>query len=135
MNYIIKDDKIYRKGTLAHYLDNRAISVGEPTSSDLPKTINAFKFLRDNLLCNNCTILKLKHSQMEYPATLLSLLNELTPAEQAILIYIDIDDLRVPVGLSGASHATGVPTVTCEVDTPMFIDTTVTATTLNERCE
>ena len=135
MNYIIKYDKIYRKGTLAHYLDNRAISIGEPSEADLPKTMNPFKFVRDNLLKNNCAILKLKHSQMKYPTTLLYLLNELTPAEQSILVYIDVDDLKVPVGIGGASHASGIPMAECQVDAPMFVDTTVTATPLEEKCE
>ena len=135
MNYIIKDDKIYRKGTLAHYLDNRAISIGEPTSSDLPKTINSFKFIRDNLLGNNCSILKLKHSKMEYPTTLLYLLNELTPAEQSILVYIDVDDLKVPVGIGVATHVSAVEAVACQTDMPMFIETTAIATTLEEKCE
>lgn len=135
MNYIIKDDKIYRKGTLAHYLDNRAISIGEPSKSDLPETINPFEFVRDNLLKNNCSILKLKHSEMEYPGTLLYLLDEVIPSEQKILVYIDIDAIRVPAKVTGASYAVGVVAITCQTEVPIYSDCTATATTLEERCE
>ena len=135
MNYIIKDNKVYRKGTLAHFLDRRGISIGEPTATDLPETINPFKFVRQNLLKNNCAIIKLKHSEMVYSGDLLGLLNELIPAEQAILIYIDVDDLNTPVVIKGATKVKTYETRTVEQEVGLGITAEVAVTRLEEVCE
>lgn len=135
MNYIIKDGKIYRKGTLAHFLDKRAISIGEPTAEDLPAVINPFLFVRNYLLKNNCVIIKLKHSEIQYSTALLGLLAELIPTEQYIFIYIDVDDVEEEVSLKGYTHVNAYETVSCSEDVPLYMNSVATATTLGEECE
>lgn len=135
MNYIIKDNKVYRKGTLAHFLDKRAVSIEEPTAEDLPTTVNPFEFVRNNLLKNNCVIIKLKHSEIQYSTALLGLLDELTPAEQYIFIYIDVDDLREIIRLKGFSRVNAYESASCSTDVQLYIDSSVTATPLEEACE
>ena len=135
MNYIIKGDKIYRKGTLAHFLDKRAISIGEPTVEDLPAVLNPFLFVRNYLLKNNCTIIKLKHSEIKYSTELLSLLQDLIPPEQYIFIYIDVDDIKEPAGLKGITKAEAHEALICGTEVPLFMESTVVATTLGEECE
>ena len=135
MNYIIKGDKIYRKGTLAHFLDKRAISIEEPTAEDLPAVINPFLFVRNYLLKNNCVIIKLKHSEIQYSTALLGLLDELIPAEQYIFIYIDVDDVEEEVKLDGTTEVESYEAVCSNTDVPVAIETSVVATTLGEECE
>lgn len=135
MNYIIKGDKIYRKGTLAHFLDKRAISIEEPTAEDLPAVLNPFLFVRNYLLKNNCTIIKLKHSEIKYSTALLGLLDELIPAEQYIFIYIDVDDVVEEVKLDGATEVEAYEAVCSNTDVPVAVETSVVATTLGEECE
>lgn len=135
MNYIIKNNKVYRKGTLAHFLDKRAISIEEPTKEDLPEKINPFQFIRQNLLGSNCAIVKLKHSEITHSTDLLKLLHELTPAEQAILIYIEVDDIKQPVVVSGKTKVEIYPTVVGKTAVPVGITTTAQISPLEERCE
>lgn len=45
-----------RGGTLAHMLDLRKNPVGEPSADDLPETINPLKFITENVLKNNTTL-------------------------------------------------------------------------------
>ena len=135
MNYIIKGDKIYQKGTLAHFLDKRAISIEEPTVEDLPTVINPFLFVRNYLLKNNCVIIKLKHSEIQYSTALLGLLDELIPAEQYIFIYIDVDDVVEEVKLDGTTEVEAYEAVCSNTDVPVAVETSVVATTLGEECE
>lgn len=135
MNYIIKGDKIYRKGTLAHFLDKRDISIEEPTAEDLPAVINPFLFVRNYHLKNNCVIIKLKHSEIQYSTALLGLLDELIPAEQYIFIYIDVDDVGEEVSLKGYTHVNVYETVSCNENVPLYMNSVATATTLGEECE
>lgn len=135
MNYIIKDGKYYCKGTLAHYLDKRNLSIEEPTASALPSTINPYQFMMENLLKNNCVVIKLKHSEMRYPSSLLSLVKEVVPAEQAILFYIDVDDIKTGLALNSrmAVKASTAISVTSEVSA--YMNTNAGLTRLEETCK
>ena len=135
MNYIIKDNTVYRKGTLAHFLDKRAISIGEPTAKDLPATINPYEFVCQYLLKNNCAVIKLKHSEMKYKGELLGLINELVPAEQYIFIYIDVDDISVPIHLKEAARISAYPTVSVSTTVPLYIGSSAVGTGLKETCK
>lgn len=136
MNYIIKNDKLYRKGTLAHFLDKREISIEEPTELALPKTINPFKFIKENLLQNNCSIIKLKHSEMKYPSALLSLLTALTPAEQALLIYIDVDDISTKLKVKTKANILNYKACTCTAaPLEVYTHSVVTCSPLEEACK
>ena len=135
MNYIIKNSKVYRKGTLAHFMDKRAVSIEEPTVSDLPTTVNPFKFVHTNLIKNNSVIIKLKHSDIKNSTALLGLLKDVIPSEQYIFIYIDVNDLRETIRLNGISKVDVYTAVNCTTRTPVYIGSTVTSSTLEEKCE
>lgn len=135
MNYIIKDGKYYRKGTLAHYLDKRSLSIGEPTASALPSTINPYQFVMENLLKNNCVVIKLKHSEMKYPSSLLSLVKEVVPAEQAILFYIDVDDIKTGLTLNSSMTVKASDSILIASGAPIYMDTDARLTRLEEACE
>ena len=135
MNYIIKDGKYYRKGTLAHYLDKRSLSIGEPTASALPGTINPYQFVMENLLKNNCVVIKLKHSEVKYPSSLLSLVKEVVPAEQAILFYIDVDDIKTGLTLNSSMAVKASDSILIASGAPIYMDTDVRITRLEEACE
>ncbi len=133
-DYIFKDGKVYRKGTLAQFLDNREISNGEPTQDDLPKTINPFKFVMSNLLGNNCSIIKLKHSEMKYSTDMLYLLKDLIPAWQAILLYIDVDDIECEVKLNATDSVDVLPVNSVEEDAPITVSDSVMVAKLEDNC-
>ena len=135
MNYIIKDGKYYRKGTLAHYLDKRSLSIGEPTASALPSMINPYQFVMENLLKNNCVVIKLKHSEMKYPSSLLSLVKEVVPAEQAILFYIDVDDIMTGLNLNSSMAVKASEAILVASGAPIYMDTDARLTRLEEACE
>lgn len=135
MNYLIRGDKIYRKGTLAHFLDKRAISIEEPTVEDLPAVLNPFLFVRNYLLKNNCVIIKLKHSEIRYSTALLGLLEDLIPAEQYIFIYIDVDSLREIIRLKEFARVNAYESVCCTTNTPLYMDSFASVTQLEETCK
>ena len=135
MNYLIKDGKIYRKGTLAHYLDKRSIPVEEPTASALPETINPYQFVMENLLKNNCTIIRLKHSDMSYNTSLLSLVKEVTPAEQVILFYVDVDDIKTACTVNGGMIVNLGYSALIVSEATMYMETDIKLSRLEEVCE
>lgn len=135
MNYIIKDNVVYRKGTLAHYLDKRTISTGEPDKYSLPKTVNPFNLVYEQLLKNNCEIIVLKHSEMVYPSSLLYLIKDLVPAEQAILFYIAVDDIGTKFSLEGTAEITGGVTAKVVEEAPLVVKCSVTGTPLEAVCD
>lgn len=135
MNYLIKNNKIYRKGTLAHFLDKRTVSIEEPTAEDLPKVINPFKFIYTNLLKNSCVIIKLKHSELQYSTELLYLLEDITPTGQYIFIYIDVDDISERIKLDALTKVTSYQAACCEESVPLIITSSAIATPLEETCE
>jgi hypothetical protein len=51
-------------GTLAHKLDLRKTPIGEPTADDLPETINPLKFIVENVLKNNTTLVIIRVSEL-----------------------------------------------------------------------
>ena len=135
MNYIVKDGVIYRKGTLAHFLDEREISIGEPDKNCLPKEINPFWLVYKNLLQNNCEIIILLHSEMQYPSSLLSLVKDLVPAGQAILFYIDVDDVQTEFSLTGETEITGGVVGKVVENVPLVVKCSVTGSPLEAICD
>ena len=133
-DYIFKDGKVYRKGTLAQFLDKREIAEGEPTKNDLPETINPFKFMMSNLLGNNCSIIKLKHSEMKYSTDMLYLLKDLIPAGKAILLYIDVDDIECDVKLKTTDSVDVLPVSSVEEDAPITVSDSVMVAKLEDNC-
>lgn len=135
MNYLIKDNVVYKKGTLAHFLDKRDISIGEPKEEDLPTKVNPFYLVYEQLLKNNCSIIMLQHSEMVYPNALLSLVNTLVPVEQAVLFYINVDDLETQFSLSGETEITGGAVRRTDVELPLVVKISVTVSKLEAICD
>ena len=102
--YQIKEDgKVYLRGTLAQLLDKREVEYGEPSSDDLPSTINPLKFLFSNLFKNNGVLVKIKQSGITTDNFYLKLLAELqyvVPPEQSVLLYIEMLPIVDKVELS-----------------------------------
>lgn len=103
--YQIKEDgKVYLRGTLAQLLDKREVEYGEPSSDDLPSTINPLKFLFSNLFKNNGVLVKIKQSGITTDNFYLKLLADLqyvVPPEQSVLLYIEMLPIVDKVELSG----------------------------------
>lgn len=53
-----------RTGTLANVLDLRTNPIGQPTADDLPGTINPLKFIVENVLRNNTTVVIVRISEL-----------------------------------------------------------------------
>lgn len=134
MNYIIKDNVVYRKGTLAHFLDTRDLSINEPTEAFLPKSVNPFSLLYEELLKNNCAIIILQHSEMQYPSDLLYLINELVPSEQSILFYINVDDINTELKIRGRSSVTCTDATIVTTKVPVTLTGHVTVSSLEDIC-
>lgn len=92
MDYIFKDDHtVWNKSTLAHALDNRAVSRGEPSSSNLPEKTNLFDFIKD-IAGKNLCLLHLKNIRKDLTA-FIPWLRWLVPEGTAVLIAKDEEPL------------------------------------------
>lgn len=86
-------DVIARQGTLAHYLDKRPAPIGEPTASQLPRTINPLRFLIQNTLRNNAFIVRMKAASSGHNGVGLQnvrLLRKVSPPETAMILIVDL---------------------------------------------
>ena len=93
VNNCDEEETIGRRGTLAHFLDLRTVQVGEPTASQLPKTINPLKFLVENILRNNACIIRIKAASAGTDAVGLHnvrLLRKIIPPQIAAILMIDL---------------------------------------------
>lgn len=102
-------DQRIRRATLAHLLDVRANPIGEPTAASLPAVINPLKFLIENVLRANATIVKIKaaglgaegvglHASAHFgritpPHTAVILLVELSPESDSVTVDMIEEDL------------------------------------------
>jgi len=82
-----------RKGTLAHYLDQRTYLVNEPTANTLPATINPLQFLVQNVL--RCHAFAVRIGTTGLGAEGLGLremgyLARLVPPRSAMLLIVDL---------------------------------------------
>lgn len=69
MNFIVKDnDEIWRKSTLAHMLDLRKVSYGEPNKGNLPETINPLELLLI-AMSNHLTTIKIRQASIRQDFT------------------------------------------------------------------
>ena len=93
---------ILKAGTIAHWLDIRAESVGEPTASHLPETINPLRFLISNVLRGSLLLAKIKTQPgcdlLQYSR----ILRLLTPAHTAAMLLIDTDGVLTYVDSASA---------------------------------
>lgn len=88
MDYVFKDNHtVWTKSTLAHALDARDVSNGEPTVSNLPNKVNFFECIKDVIGKNLCLI-HLKNIRKDLTA-FIPWLRWLVPEGTAILIAKD----------------------------------------------
>lgn len=95
-----------RTGTLAHLLDRRTNRVGEPTAANLPRTINPLKFLAQNVLRGNVTIVRLRPQDANADRLGLQhlrLLQKIVPPRQALIIILEF---TVPTDTISAADVT-----------------------------
>lgn len=95
--FIGDDGKYYRKGTLAHYLDKRVISRGEPTQNDLPATLNPLKFLLDNVFKDRASFIVVDKNCCQDPLdtpAITDILKTCTPAGNISILYIKLNALE-----------------------------------------
>lgn len=89
MDYIIRDDgTVWRKSTLAHALDKRNVSYGEPTDQNLPATVNPYKIVAALFGNHLCTI-KIKNED-ESIIHCLPLLSTLVPSGDAVMVFREL---------------------------------------------
>jgi hypothetical protein len=82
-----------RKATLAHLLDTREAAIDEPTVANLPTTINPYRFLIDNVLHKNTTIVILRtagFSTAGIGLQNLSILRRILPPQHAVIILLEV---------------------------------------------
>lgn len=91
MDYLIRQDgTVWRKGTLAHALDTRRISFGEPTAEDLPKTLNPLELIHE-IMGAHLIVVHLPDTAVQKDLTYcLPLLKLLTPPGSAPVIVKDL---------------------------------------------
>jgi len=88
----LSESRYFQKGTLAHLLDSRPVSVGEPTTSHLPVTINPVKFLAANILYKHAAVVILRVAGFNQQVTGLQnfrLLRRLLPPQMALLVIVE----------------------------------------------
>ncbi|MDO4568788.1 MAG: hypothetical protein Q4D38_00210 [Planctomycetia bacterium] len=100
-DYVIyHDGKIYRKSTLAHWLDTRTISYGEPTPAHLPEKLNVFQFLVDKLLRSHIVSVRIKENCIQKDLTqAIPRLKDCIPAGDKILVTLETTPLENAITL------------------------------------
>lgn len=101
------EELIGRRGTMAHFLDRRPAPVGEPTASQLPRTINPLKFLVQNILRNNACIVRLKAASAGAASVGLHnvrLLRKIMPPQTAVILVIDLTAAKDSVTVDQVSE-------------------------------
>lgn len=97
-----------RKGTLAHFLDQRATPIGEPTAASLPATINPLRFLIENVLRNNAFAVHIKAKGLG-PAGLglhnIRFLQKIVPPRTAMLIIVEMTPREERVTIDGVDDS------------------------------
>lgn len=95
-----------RRGTLAHLLDSRDVRVGEPTATNLPKTINPLRFLISNVLRNNACIIRIKAVAIGSGTGWQSmrLLQKIVPPHTAMIVTVDLTAPADSVTVDGISE-------------------------------
>lgn len=95
-----------RGETLAEMLDTRTNTEGgQPESSNLPATINPVEFLIENVLRNNCLLVRVKMSALApgaiglHPARML---RKIVPPGTALLVLIEVSPKATSVTLNEA---------------------------------
>ena len=97
MDYIIREDgTVWRKSTLAHALDKRNVSYGEPSAMNLPETVNPYKII-SALFGNHLCTIQIKNED-ESLIHCLPLLSTFVPAGDAVMVFRElpkIDDIFI----------------------------------------
>ena len=88
--------------TLAHLLDTRTNKVGEPTTVNLPATINPLQFLAETALRGNAFVVRLSMAAFGEGAAGLQhvqFLRKIIPPHTAMLLLIELQGLRDSVNI------------------------------------
>ncbi len=131
---------IGRRGTMAHYLDLRVESVGEPTASQLPRTINPLRFLVENILRNNAFIVRIKAASANSNGVGLHnvrLLRKIMPPQTAMILIVDLTAAKDSVTVDRISERietfTGMTPLYSTIDE--IHDSRLTVRVVNGTCQ
>jgi len=147
-------DDVHERGvaagqTLAMLLDRRANKVGQPTAVALPKTINPFGFLCQNVFRNNLALVRVK-THLFGPDALgmhnARLLRKIIPPHTALIVLSQLairGDEIIMEGPGDEQHAGYEEDVTVflgasiseEIDPDEMIEESVRVTVIQGRCE
>lgn len=110
MNFIVKDnDEIWRKSTLAHMLDQRKVSYGEPSDRNLPETVNPLKLLLI-AMSNHLTTIKIRQASIRQDFThCLPFIQKMISPGKSIIIIKELEpvsDIMLRTSMSD-SHSIG----------------------------
>lgn len=97
--------------TLAMYLDIRPNPVGQPSSLNLPSTINPLEFLCANFLRYNTFLVKIKLNQLgadKLPSIPAEALRKIIPPQTAMIVLVELVHTDNPVIMDGAGSASDV---------------------------
>lgn len=102
-------ESVGRRGTLAHLLDLRTTSVGEPTQTQLPRTINPLRFLVENILRNNAFIVRVKAASAGADGVGLynvRMLRKIIPPGTAMILIVDLTAVTDSVTVDNIAEQT-----------------------------
>lgn len=99
-----------KKSTLAHLLDTRTSSYGEPTAANLPATINPCRFLARNVLREHAIFASVNlagaHRDAAHLATLA--LHKIMPPEQTLIFQVALTPVEESITVDLIEATTGV---------------------------
>lgn len=102
-------DKGVKEGkTLAMYMDIRANPVDQPTSLNLPTTVNPLEFLSENFLRYNTFLVKINtryFGKNKLPVIPTTLLRKIIPPQTAMIVLVELVHKDDPVIMDGAGSS------------------------------
>lgn len=103
-------ERWYRKATLAHLLDSRTLSVGEPTTQHLPGTINPAQLVANTIMQNTVWGVYIRGSfatrNTQYAA--IAKLSQILPPQTGLYLVLEPFEIRENIATSSVSNTTSV---------------------------
>lgn len=103
--FVVEEDgRIVRKGTLAHMLDRRNTSIGEPTRLDVPETVNPYRLVTGMTGSYLCT-LRIRQSDIRDDWTrCLPMLQQILPVGSCLIVMKELEPHGDTLSVSSISE-------------------------------
>ena len=104
----IHDKGVQEGKTLAMYMDVRESPVGQPTSLNLPETVNPLEFLCENFLRYNTFLVKINTRRLgknKLPTIPAASLRKMIPPQTAMIVLVELVQKDDPVIMEGPGSA------------------------------